>query len=184
MLLLCKSYESHKYTLWENAQLLLIKAGGTYSYSRALRVKIYVYSYTNLFDAPGESGTWNHPNTNQFLYGLCLPARCLPLKLLPDCSCSCSVSCGRFHEPDPKQRDQQKPWSRAVRYSVGRAAVCTHRQQSPRVSATRAREVWTNLRKTRYLLGSISCTALFPQLKVKEITLFNFEQNLRARSEK
>jgi hypothetical protein len=33
--------------------------------------------------------------------------------------------CGRFHEPEPKQRDQPEPCARAVRYSVGRA-VRTH----------------------------------------------------------
>jgi hypothetical protein len=47
------------------------------------------------------------------------------LKVRPDHLCSCSVSCGQFHEP--KQRDQPEPCARAVRYSVGRA-VCTHWQ--------------------------------------------------------
>jgi hypothetical protein len=40
----------------------------------------------------------------------------------------CLRECGRFHEPEPKQCYQPEPSARAVRYSVGRAAVCSHRQ--------------------------------------------------------
>jgi hypothetical protein len=58
----------------------------------------------------------------------------------------CLRKCGRFHEPEPKQRDQPEPCARAVRCSVGRA-VCTHRQQSPLVSA--ARTVWMYHKKDR-----------------------------------
>jgi hypothetical protein len=51
--------------------------------------------------------------------------------------------CGRFHEPE--QRDQPEPCARAVRYSVGRAAVCTYRQVTPRdcSTSTQGRVVWT-----------------------------------------
>jgi hypothetical protein len=60
--------------------------------------------------------------------------------------------CGRFHEPKPEsdQRDQPEPWAPAVRYTVGRAAVCTHRQQS-----ARARSVWTTFTLTpRHRIGN------------------------------
>jgi hypothetical protein len=67
----------------------------------------------------------------------------------------CLRKCGRFHEPEPSYRDQLEPCARAVRYSIGRAAVCTHRQQSPRVSAARVRIVWTHLNGSR--LGSQPC---------------------------
>jgi hypothetical protein len=58
--------------------------------------------------------------------------------------------CGRFHEPEPKQRHEPEPCARAVRYSVG-SAVCTHWQQSPRASA--ARIVWTHLKNEVLLLN-------------------------------
>jgi hypothetical protein len=57
----------------------------------------------------------------------------------------CLPECGRFHELEPKQRNQPELWARAVHYSVGTAAVCTHRQQSPRVSVALVRAVWTHL---------------------------------------
>jgi hypothetical protein len=50
----------------------------------------------------------------------------------------CLRKCGRFHEPEPKHRDQPELRAGRVRYSVGRA-VCTHWQQSARVSAVQAR---------------------------------------------
>jgi hypothetical protein len=53
--------------------------------------------------------------------------------------------CGRFHEPE--QRGQPEPCAGVVRYSVGRA-VCTHRQQLPRVYAARTLVVWAHLYKT------------------------------------
>jgi hypothetical protein len=34
----------------------------------------------------------------------------------------CLRECGRFHEPEHKQRGQPVPWARWVRYSVGRAS--------------------------------------------------------------
>jgi hypothetical protein len=35
----------------------------------------------------------------------------------------CLCKCGRFHEPEPKQRDQLEPCARAVRYSVGTVSI-------------------------------------------------------------
>jgi hypothetical protein len=84
----------------------------------------------------------------------------------------CLRKCGRFHEPEPKQRDQPEPWARAVGYSVG-SAVCTHRQQSPRISAARLqarararaqeRVVWSHLIKLR-----VTSNTALPNFEVLE----------------
>jgi hypothetical protein len=78
------------------------------------------------------------PKCPSTLFGLALVFRLL-----------CLHKCGRFHEPEHKQRHQQQPLAREVRYSVGRTA-CTH-QQLTRVSAAQTRIVWTHLNRSLFL---------------------------------
>jgi hypothetical protein len=91
-------------------------------------------------------GTRELTRRNTVTYGSRTLLSHVLLKTRPNYSHSCSVpcKCGLFHESDLKQRDQPEPWAAAARYSVGTVAVCTHRQQSPRASAARARAVWTH----------------------------------------
>jgi hypothetical protein len=72
------------------------------------------FLHPNHMRTPPQLPRVHHPQGVSTLLGLMIRLVCLR-------------KCGRFHEPEPKQRDQPEPCARAVRYSVGRA-VCTHRQ--------------------------------------------------------